>query len=76
MDRTTLIAIVMAAVTLTGAAVALLLSHVHEHEAPPPAFVPRARDIQGPRFAIFAKLADISIKAEGHGRAFAVADDG
>ncbi|MDX0506244.1 hypothetical protein GOD80_25885 [Sinorhizobium medicae] len=34
MDRTTLIAIVMAAVTLTGAAVGLLLSHVHER---PPA---------------------------------------
>lgn len=33
-DRTTLIAIVMAAVTLTGAAVGLLLSHVHER---PPA---------------------------------------
>ncbi|WP_267899495.1 hypothetical protein [Sinorhizobium medicae] len=42
MNRTALVTVVAAAVGLTGAAVAMLLSHVHEHEeAPPPALSTR-----------------------------------
>lgn len=42
MNRTALVTVVTAAVELTRAAVALLLmSHVHEHEAQPPALSTR-----------------------------------